>query len=349
MVFGALAAGAAFAQPASLLDILKQEMDRNFALLKEKSDPAPYFISYSVAEQETEFFSGTLGTLCRTRAKPEPDLRYQRAGRQQQAGQLPRVLVASGPVHGSDAPADRGCAGRNPPACLDGNGSGDPRRNAAPDQSAYEHASQCGGGGYLGRFFKGGAVGVSSKAPKKFTVDSKRRGPDKVRRWSSEFTKFPKVLSSGVSVRLLQETKYLVNTEGTRLQHGRGFARITIGASRQSGGRNGSLHFGQLRSGGCRQAFQKMRKSCGAFRRWESELTKLLDAPVVDAFVGPAILSGKASGVFFHEIFGHRIEGHRQKDETDQQTFTRWSAPRCFRIPFGRVRSDTQNHGRHWT
>jgi TldD protein len=27
--------------------------------------------------------------------------------------------------------------------------------------------------------------------------------------------------------------------------------------------------------------------------------------------------------VFFHEIFGHRIEGHRQRDETDGQTFTK--------------------------
>ncbi|MBV8844490.1 MAG: hypothetical protein JO307_16905, partial [Bryobacterales bacterium] len=40
-------------------------------------------------------------------------------------------------------------------------------------------------------------------------------------------------------------------------------------------------------------------------------------------FVGPAILSGRAAGVFFHEIFGHRVEGHRQKDETEGQTFTK--------------------------
>ena len=40
-------------------------------------------------------------------------------------------------------------------------------------------------------------------------------------------------------------------------------------------------------------------------------------------FVGPAILSGRAAGVFFHEIFGHRVEGHRQKDENEGQTFTR--------------------------
>jgi TldD protein len=46
-------------------------------------------------------------------------------------------------------------------------------------------------------------------------------------------------------------------------------------------------------------------------------------APTVEPFVGPAILSGRAAGVFFHEIFGHRVEGHRQKDETEGQTFTK--------------------------
>jgi TldD protein len=46
-------------------------------------------------------------------------------------------------------------------------------------------------------------------------------------------------------------------------------------------------------------------------------------AKTAEPFVGPAILSGRASGVFFHEIFGHRIEGHRQKDEAEGQTFTK--------------------------
>ncbi|MBZ5608237.1 MAG: hypothetical protein LAP38_08270 [Acidobacteriia bacterium] len=54
-----------------------------------------------------------------------------------------------------------------------------------------------------------------------------------------------------------------------------------------------------------------------------STLTGLLHAPVVEPFVGPAILSGPAAGVFFHEIFGHRVEGHRQKDETEGQTFAK--------------------------
>jgi TldD protein len=53
------------------------------------------------------------------------------------------------------------------------------------------------------------------------------------------------------------------------------------------------------------------------------QLTALLHAPVVDPYVGPAILSGHAAGVFFHEIFGHRVEGHRQKDDAEGQTFTK--------------------------
>lgn len=52
-----------------------------------------------------------------------------------------------------------------------------------------------------------------------------------------------------------------------------------------------------------------------------SDLNELHKAPVVDPYVGPAILEGRAAGVFFHEVFGHRIEGHRQKERTSGQTF----------------------------
>ena len=48
-------------------------------------------------------------------------------------------------------------------------------------------------------------------------------------------------------------------------------------------------------------------------------LVALSKAPIADPYTGPAIMSGPASGVFFHEIFGHRLEGHRMK--TGGQTF----------------------------
>jgi predicted Zn-dependent protease len=52
-----------------------------------------------------------------------------------------------------------------------------------------------------------------------------------------------------------------------------------------------------------------------------ADLEALRNAPLVDPYTGPAILSGRAAAVFFHEVFGHRIEGHRQKSELEGQTF----------------------------
>ncbi len=55
--------------------------------------------------------------------------------------------------------------------------------------------------------------------------------------------------------------------------------------------------------------------------RMIQKLRDLYNAPVVEPYTGPVILSGSAAGVFFHEIFGHRVEGHRMKKSDDAQTF----------------------------
>lgn len=52
-----------------------------------------------------------------------------------------------------------------------------------------------------------------------------------------------------------------------------------------------------------------------------SKLQALRTAPVIDPYSGPALMSGDAAGVFFHEIFGHRIEGQRMKSLDNEQTF----------------------------
>lgn len=50
-------------------------------------------------------------------------------------------------------------------------------------------------------------------------------------------------------------------------------------------------------------------------------LSKLRTAPIAESYSGPVLMSGQAASVFFHEIFGHRIEGARLKNESDAQTF----------------------------
>jgi predicted Zn-dependent protease len=52
-------------------------------------------------------------------------------------------------------------------------------------------------------------------------------------------------------------------------------------------------------------------------------LEALREAPVTEPFNGPAILSGRASAVFFHEVLGHRLEGQRQRGDDEGQTFTK--------------------------
>jgi len=56
-------------------------------------------------------------------------------------------------------------------------------------------------------------------------------------------------------------------------------------------------------------------------KEMSAKLSKLKVAPLVQPFTGPALLSGSASGVFFHEIFGHRVEGQKMKSDMDGQTF----------------------------
>lgn len=50
-------------------------------------------------------------------------------------------------------------------------------------------------------------------------------------------------------------------------------------------------------------------------------ISDLRNAPIAEAYSGPVLMTAKAAGVFFHEIFGHRIEGARLKQESDAQTF----------------------------
>jgi TldD protein len=144
----------------------------------------------------------------------------------------------------------------------------------------------------------------------------------RLRKWSAELAKYDAVLSSGVTLVVNRETKYLVTTEGTRLQFGRTFTTFAVNARGKSSDGMDLIAAQDFQSGEPSHLpdSDALEASVNKVGR---DLTALLKAPIVEPFVGPAILSGSASGVFFHEIFGHRVEGHRQKDEAEGQTFTK--------------------------
>ena len=61
VVLAALATCASAQSPLS--KILSSELDRNFSVLKEKGDPAPYFMGYSVTDNESDVISAADGAV----------------------------------------------------------------------------------------------------------------------------------------------------------------------------------------------------------------------------------------------------------------------------------------------
>jgi len=51
------------------------------------------------------------------------------------------------------------------------------------------------------------------------------------------------------------------------------------------------------------------------------DLDELARSPVLEPYAGPALLSGLASGLIFHEAIGHRLEGERMTSRFEGQTF----------------------------
>jgi len=304
---------------------MSQELNRNFKILKEKADPPPYFLSYEVTEVEGRSVSGTMGALdgvnsTRNRAldvsvrvgSPKLDNyhRLSMGGLFSDSGQFTSGALISY----EDAPnAIR-------------------QRLWLETDRAYRAAAE-----RLIRIKTNAQVKVaaeddsgdfSSEEPATFQQAPPRlhfNGEEwngRIRKLSARFGNYPGVLTSHVYVAVQTDTRYFVNTEGARIQHGRGYARVVITASAKAAdGTDLSTFEGFEAVDTAGLPDDKILEA--AIDRVANDLVRLLKAPEAEPFVGPAIFSGRAAGVFFHEIFGHRIEGHRQKDETEGQTFTK--------------------------
>ena len=314
----------AAAQHSPLLDAMSQELNRNFTVLKEKADTPPYFLSYEVTEVEFRSLNATLGTV-------EPLTEGKR--------RVLDVSVRVGTPQLDNYHRVRGQGGTNQghftlgsPLSIEDSLDSIKRRLWLDTDNAYRAAAE-----RLIRIKTNTQVRVaeaddsddfSSEPPSVFEqkpVELKFDAAawrERIRKLSARFGNYPSVLTSHVAVAAQTDTRYFVNTEGSRIRHGRGFARVVITASsKASDGTDLSTFdtFEAVEAAGLPND-EVLQASVD---RVASDLTNLLKAPEAEPFVGPAIFSGRAAGVFFHEIFGHRVEGHRQKDESEGQTFTK--------------------------
>jgi predicted Zn-dependent protease len=155
--------------------------------------------------------------------------------------------------------------------------------------------------------------------PAAFSVD-KGVWESRVRKLSAAFAREPELTESRVRFESSAETRYLATSEGSSVQVARLHARIEITASTLA---DDGMRLERTETVDVPDpaALPNDDDTSRLVERVIADLKALRRAPLVEPYAGPAILDGRAAAVFFHEIFGHRVEGHRQKDEEEGQTF----------------------------
>jgi predicted Zn-dependent protease len=144
----------------------------------------------------------------------------------------------------------------------------------------------------------------------------------RVRFLSRVFREFPGVYQNVVVLTVQNETDYYASSEGSRVVAPHQLARlVVIAATRADDGMD--LYRDQTFEAETVDGLPSQPELEAAVRNLGRSLEALRKAPVTEPFDGPAILSGRAAAVFFHEVLGHRLEGQRQRGDEEGQTFTK--------------------------
>jgi TldD protein len=139
---------------------------------------------------------------------------------------------------------------------------------------------------------------------------------------SKIFREYPNVYQNMVMLTLQNETDYFASSEGSQLVTPHQSARLVVFAmTRADDGMD--LFRAQTFEAETVEGLPAQPKLEAAMRELGKSLEALRKAPVTEPFDGPAILSGRAAAVFFHEVLGHRLEGQRQRGDEEGQTFTK--------------------------
>jgi TldD protein len=326
ILFVAVSASMAADRPANLpavpavLTAMQEEIDRSMATFS-KGDPSSYFISYTVADRQASDVSGSNGALLSSSDNRARWLEVQtRVGTQQlddthKLGDRPPSWTSPGTstVLDDDIPVLRREIWRET----------DRQYRAASEALIKVKTSQQ----VQVQTAEGAAPDFSHEAPQNYIgapaeiqVDRKP-WEERVRRYTAAFSKSPAVLNSIATFSALSMNQYQVNTEGTKIAFGQVHYRLELFVqSKAPDGMdiNRYANFDWLDPKN-EPSDKEIFDSIAQLIRETEALDK---APLVDPFAGPALLTGRAAAVFFHEVFGHRAEGFRQKDISEGQTFT---------------------------
>jgi len=310
------------ASVSPVLSAMQEELDRNFSALQ-AAQPAPYFAGYTITEQQRAEVQGSNGALLHSVENRSRWLEVQ-------------VRVGNYDLDNTRKVGERMMAFRGSPGtqvAIDDDPAALKRALWLETDRQYRDAAEALLKIETGKQVKvetaeGQAPDFSRQHPQTsatsragFTLDRKP-WEEKVRLYTRAFRGSPAVLNSIVTISAEARNQYQVNTEGTRLQFGRLHYRLEMFIqSKAADGMdiNRYSNFDWADAVGAPSDAAVMARA----KEMMKEVELLTAAPLVEPFAGPAMLTGRAAAVFFHEVFGHRAEGHRQKDISEGQTFAR--------------------------
>ena len=307
------------AAPSPLIVTMGQELDREMPILSKATPPA-YFVSYILTSSDRSEVIGSNGALLSSEESHSRWLETQVRAGSYDLDNTHKV--------GNSAPG-QGSFGMSVPV----DDAPDVLRRAMWQETDKQFRTASEG---LIKISTSKEVQVQTDAehapdfarekPQTFYGPEVSVHPDrkpwevKVRLYTRAFRESPQILNSIVTFSATGDNQYHVNSEGTRLQFGQVHYRLELfiqGKAPDGMDINRYYNFDWANPSDAPD--DKTVLAEGQVLR--KELEALVAAPLVEPYAGPAMLTGRATAVFFHEVFGHRAEGFRQKDINEGQTF----------------------------
>src|SRR6202022_2859985 len=298
--------------------IMQGELSRASSSLS-KTDPAPYFLSYTVNDQDIVVLVGAYGSLLTDaalqRRQADVVMRVGSPGLDNTHGQSRVSGMSSGTlplINDPDAVArtlweltDREYK-RAAPAFLNVKTNTAVR---AEEEDKSPDFSKEGPQTYLGE----------PLAPAGF---DRSAWEGEIRRLSGAFRKYPGVYFASVVLQVQNSNSRLVSSEGTAIATPSASTRLIMEAETRA---DDGMELIRVETFQAPSAAGLPSESDLAAKidKIAADLQDLRKAPVPEPCDRPARLSGPAAAVLFHEVLGHRLEGHRQRDEDEGQTFTK--------------------------
>ncbi|MGB7728871.1 MAG: metallopeptidase TldD-related protein [Candidatus Acidiferrum sp.] len=309
------------AKPSPAFTAMRAELDRSMKTLG-TLDPPAYYIGYTLTDSQRATVSGSNGALLQS---------------DENRNRWLEVSVRTGSYDLDDT---HKVDGKQPP-------NGGPGTNAPLDDDPdvlrraiwletdkqYRAAAEALIKIKTGKEVKvqtaeGSAPDFSREKPQDFTGPwvsftlDRKPWEQKVRNYTTYFRQSPAVINSIVTFTALAENTMQLTSEGTQLQYGQIRYRLELfiqGKASDGMDIDRYYNFDWVNPSDAPDDNAVLAAS-GQLRK---EMEGLVVSPLNDPTVGPALLTGRAAAVFFHEVFGHRAEGHRQKDVNEGQTFAK--------------------------